>query len=112
MLGQLPLPLGGTRQDVRNAGTLRPGGSGTQQQGRASRLRETGFDENSVVGRLRTAGGRKRCPIGVSVAAIVIGGIRRLTATHTTRPAGLETVQPDSPRLGLRRRPQTPQPEA
>jgi hypothetical protein len=36
--------------------TVRAGGFGTQQQGGASRLRETGIDENSVAGRLRTAG--------------------------------------------------------
>jgi integrase len=35
-------------------GTVRAGGFGAQQQGRASRLRETRPDENSVVGRLRT----------------------------------------------------------
>ena len=34
-------------------GTVRAGGFGPQQQGRASRLRETGPDENSVIGRLR-----------------------------------------------------------
>ncbi len=36
---KLPLRLGGTRQDVRNAGTIRAGGIRPQQQSRASRLR-------------------------------------------------------------------------
>ena len=40
-------------------GTVRAGGFGAQQQGGASRLRETGTDENSVIGRLRTAGGEQ-----------------------------------------------------
>ena len=52
---RLPLRLGGTRRDRRLSGTFRAGGFGAQQQGRASRLRETGFDENSFLGRLRTA---------------------------------------------------------
>ena len=54
-VAQLPLRLGGTRQDRRLSRTVRAGGFGPQQQGRASRLRETGPDENSVLGRLRTA---------------------------------------------------------
>jgi hypothetical protein len=45
---QLPLRLGGTRQDCWLSGTVCAGGVGAQQQSRASRLCETGFDENSV----------------------------------------------------------------
>jgi hypothetical protein len=37
-------------------GTFRAGGFGAQQQGGASRLRQMRFDENSVIGRLRTRG--------------------------------------------------------
>ena len=44
---------------IRIPGTLRAGGTGAQQQGRASRLRETGFDENSIAGGLRTTSRRK-----------------------------------------------------
>ena len=50
-------------------GKVRAGGFGPQQQGGASRLRETGADENSVLGRLRTAGGCKGLPGDVSAAA-------------------------------------------
>jgi hypothetical protein len=49
---QLPLRLGRTRQDCRLSRTIRAGGFGPQQQGRASRLRETRPDENSVLGRI------------------------------------------------------------
>jgi hypothetical protein len=44
---------GGTRQDARLPRMVRPGGFGPQQQGGASRLRETGADENPLAGRLR-----------------------------------------------------------
>jgi len=56
---------------MRNAGTLRAGGIGTQQQGRASSLRETGLDEDSVLGRLRTEGGYERYSGGMSADASV-----------------------------------------
>lgn len=39
---QLPLRLGGTRQDLRLPGTVCSGGARPQQQGRASRLRSQG----------------------------------------------------------------------
>jgi integrase len=58
-VAQLPLRMGGTRQDLRLPGTVRPGGFGAQQQGRASRLRETRPDENPVTGRLREETGRR-----------------------------------------------------
>jgi hypothetical protein len=65
---QLPLRMGGTRQDRRLPGKVRAGGVGTQQQGRASRLCETGIDENSIAGRLRTAGRREALSGGVNAA--------------------------------------------
>ena len=55
-IAQLPLRLGGTRQDRRLSRTVRAGGFGTQQQGRASRLRETGLDENSVAWKITNNG--------------------------------------------------------
>ena len=51
-VAQLPLRLGGTRQDRRLSRTVRAGGFGPQQQGGASSLRETRFDENSIAGGL------------------------------------------------------------
>ena len=67
-VAQLPVCLGGTRQDGGLPGTVRAGGFGPQQQGGASRLRQTRLDENSVAGRLRATGRRKR-PTGSVNAA-------------------------------------------
>jgi hypothetical protein len=53
----LPLHLRGTRQDRRLSRMVRAGGYGTQQQGRASSLCETGLDEDSISGRLRAESG-------------------------------------------------------
>ena len=56
---QLPLRLGGTRQDRRLSRTVRAGGFGAQQQGGASCLRQTRPDENPVAGRIREEGSMK-----------------------------------------------------
>src|ERR1039458_6469848 len=50
---QLSLRLGRKSQNRRNAGTVCDGKLGTQQQGRASRLRQTRLGENSVAGGIR-----------------------------------------------------------
>src|SRR5512137_225828 len=51
--------MGRTRENRWLSRTVRAGGLGTQQQGRASRLRETGPDETPVARRLRAPGSGK-----------------------------------------------------
>ena len=57
------------------SGKVRAGGIGTQQQGSASRLRETGLDENSIVGALREGCSVKLCyPHRGSTAVLGVTG--------------------------------------
>ena len=71
---QLPLRLGGTRQDCRLPGAVRTSGFGPQQQGRASCVCEASVDENPVAGGIRTAGSDKwhrlRCLQPIKTAVI------------------------------------------
>ena len=51
-------------------GTIRAGGFGTQQQGGASRLRQTCPDENSVAGGIRTTGSVKAARVHFLKASV------------------------------------------
>jgi hypothetical protein len=61
----------GTRQDRWLSRTVCAGGIRTQQEGIASRLRETGLNENSLAGKLRTAS-RREGWTGCLIAAAII----------------------------------------